>query len=82
MSRFIKSYTDITFRKNPFIKIGFYSDLFIQQWAFHIIPSIHLYFESRHPFNHGKIWNTGISSLYLSLQWGKWLYTIGIYKKL
>ena len=49
---------------------------------FHILPSIHLYSESHSPYSHGRFWKDGISGLYLSFQWGKWLLTLGLSKKL
>ena len=82
MSRFIKSYTNITSNTESFLKMKLYSHLFTEAWAFHIIPSVHLYFETNSPLSHGKIWKKGLNGLYLSLQWGKWLYTVGITKKI
>lgn len=59
-----------------------YSNFSHETWAFHIIPSIHLYFETNSPLSHRNIWKKGLNGLYLSLQWGKCLYTVGIYKKI
>ena len=60
----------------------FYHSFFKQKWTFHIIPSIHLYFDSHSPFEHKRFWQDGISGLYLSFQWGKWLFTIGLHKEI
>ena len=60
----------------------FYFSKIVQKWSFHIIPSIHLYTESHSPYGHGRFWKDGISGLYFSFQWGKWLLTLGLYKKL
>ena len=64
------------------MKLKFYTGSFTQQWAFHIIPSIQLYFESRSPLNRGPLYKTGVSGLYLSGLWGKWQVIVGIFKKI
>lgn len=60
----------------------FYYSKFIHKWSFHLIPSIHLYVETNSPLEHQRLIKDGVNGIYLSLQWGKWLFTIGLYKKL
>jgi hypothetical protein len=81
MSQFISSYTnENNYEKKSNMKFHF--DIFKHEWMFHILPSIHLYSESHSPYSHGRFWKDGISGLYLSFQWGKWLLTLGLSKKL
>ena len=60
----------------------FYYSFFIHKWSFHLIPSIHLYVESNSPLEHQRLIKDGVNGVFFSLQWGKWLLTLGIYKKL
>jgi hypothetical protein len=59
-----------------------YYSLFIHKWTFHLIPSLHLYIETNSPLSHDRVVKDGVSGVYFSIQWGKWLITIGVYKKL
>jgi len=59
-----------------------YYSLFIHKWTFYLIPSLNLYVESNSPLEHHRLIKDGISGVYFSIQWGKWLITIGVYKKL
>lgn len=81
MSQFISSYTKKNNHKKK-SKMKFHFSTSTHKWSFHIIPSIHLYIESNSPYDHDKFWKDGMSGLYLSLQWGRWLLTLGLYKKL
>jgi hypothetical protein len=81
MSQFISSYTKENYPKKK-LKMKFYYSTFTHRWLFHFIPTINLYLESHSPNDHKRFWQDGMSGLYLSFQWGKWLLTIGFYKKL
>ncbi len=81
MGKFITSYTEITHNHKK-RKFEFYFVKHIHKWCFHILPSIHLYIESHSPYDHDRFWKYGISGVYMSFQWGKWLYILGLCKKM
>ena len=81
MSQFISSYTKENYPKNK-SKMKLYYSTHPHKWIFHLIPSINLYFESFSPLEHKRFLRDGMSGLYLSFQWGKWLLITGIYKKI
>lgn len=80
MSKFIESYFNIQQTKKNIMKLHYSS--YVHQWSFHIIPTLHIYFESHSPLEHRRLTKDGMSGIYVSFQWGKWLHTIGLHKKL
>ena len=51
------------------------------EWDFHIIPSFQLYIEPHSPFYHNSFFDDGVSGLFASFIWGRYTFTIGVYKK-
>ena len=80
MSQFIKSYFTTISQKNT--KMKFYSNLFKNQWAIYPLPFAYLYFETCHPDSHVSFWKNKICGIYLSFNWLKWTYNIGLFKPL
>lgn len=78
MSQYITSYTKDRINQKD---MGLHFSKFKFKWQFVIIPVIRLYFESHDPSNHRRIWQTGFSGLYLSIEWLRWSFTFGIFKK-
>jgi hypothetical protein len=79
MSKFFTSFTKNTHKTKNKMKLHYSS--FTNKWTFHIIPTIHLFFDSHSPFEHKRFLKDGLAGLYLSFQWGKWLFTIGLHKE-
>jgi hypothetical protein len=80
MSQFIKSYFNTTQQKKT--KMKFYSNTHKNQWAIYPLPFAYLYFETCHPDSHVSFWNNKICGIYLSFNWLKWTYNIGLFKPL
>jgi hypothetical protein len=81
MSQFIESFIESVNPPKKFQMKLHYSS-YTHQWMFHIIPTLHIYFESHSPLEHRRLIKDGISGIYISFQWGKWLHTIGVHKKI
>ena len=78
MSQFIESYSKIVTPKKT--KMKFSSHLFKNQWAVYPLPFAYLYFETCEPESHKTLLENKICAAYLSFNWLKWTYNIGIYK--
>ena len=79
MSQFIESYFKIISQKKP--KMKFYSNLFKNQWAVYPLPFAYFYFETCEPESHiTSLLDNKICGLYLSFNWLKYTYNVGIHK--
>lgn len=79
MSKFIASYFIINKKEN---QMKFYSNMFKDQWAFYPIPFVYFYLETCEPESHASILKNKICGLYLSFNWLKYTYIIGLHKTL
>jgi hypothetical protein len=79
MSKFIESFSGSVNTPKK-IKMKLHYSSYTQKWLFHIIPTLHIYFESHSPLEHRRLIKDGMSGIYVSFQWGKWLHTVGIHK--
>ena len=78
MSQFIESYFKIiTHKKN---KMKFHANLHRNQWLVYPLPFVYFYFETCQPDSHISIWKNKICGVYLSFNWLKWTYNIGLHK--
>ena len=78
MSQFIESYFKIiTHKKN---RMKFHANLHRNQWSIYPLPFVYFYFETCQPDSHVSIWKNKICGLYLSMNWLKYTYNIGIHK--
>ena len=80
MSEFISSYFSTTTKKNKIMKL--HSRMHTNQWAIYPLPFAYLYFETCHPDSHVSFWKNKICGIYLSFNWLKWTYNIGLFKPL
>ena len=78
MSQFIKSYFTTTPQKNT--KMKFHSIIHKNQWSFYPLPFAYLYFETCNPDSHVPFLKNKICGIYLSFNWLKWTYNIGLHK--
>jgi hypothetical protein len=58
----------------------FHSHLLKLQWAIYPLPFAYLYFETCNPNSHVPFLKNKICGLYLSFNWLKWTYNIGLHK--
>ena len=78
MSQFIESYFKIiTHKKN---RMKFHANLHRNQWSIYPLPLVYFYFETCQPDSHISIWKNKICGIYLSFNWLKYTYNIGIHK--
>ena len=78
MSQFIESYFKIiTHKKN---KMKVHANLHRNQWLVYPLPFLYIYFETCQPDSHISIWKNKICGVYLSFNWLKHNYNIGIHK--
>ena len=78
MSQFIKSYFLTTPQKNTIMK--FHSIIHRNQWTIYPLPFAYLYFETCNPDSHVPFLKNKICGVYLSFNWLKWTYNIGLHK--
>jgi len=78
MSQFIESYFKTTSPKKSNMK--FSSHLFKNQWAVYPLPFAYIYFETCEPDSHKTLLENKICAVYLSFNWLKWTWNVGIYK--
>ena len=77
MSQFISSYVKTI---NPKPKMKFHANLHRNQWLIYPLPFAYFYFETCQPDSHISIWKNKICGVYLSFNWLKHTYNIGIHK--
>ena len=77
MSEFIVSY----FKKTE-NKMKFHSKNHKNQWAFYPLPFAYFYLETCHPDSHFTFLKNKICGVYLSFNWLKYTYTIGVHRRL
>ena len=77
MSQFISSYVESI---NPKPKMKFHANLQRNQWLIYPLPFVYFYFETCQPDSHISIWKNKICGVYLSFNWLKHNYNIGIHK--
>ena len=77
MSQFIESFTNSL---KPKKNMKFYSHLLKNQWIIYPLPFVYFYFETCQPDSHISIWKNKICGVYLSFNWLKHNYNIGIHK--
>jgi hypothetical protein len=80
MSQFIESYFKTTLPKQRNMK--FHSSLFKNQWAVYPLPFVYFYFETCEPESHKSLLQNKICAVYLSFNWLKWTYNIGLFKRI
>jgi hypothetical protein len=78
MSQFIESYFKTTLPKKSNMK--FSSHFFKNQWAVYPLPFAYIYFETCEPESHKTLLENKICAVYLSFNWLKWTWNVGIYK--
>ena len=78
MSEFIKSYFSTPQKKT---KMKFYSHLSKNQWQVYPLPFVYFYYETFDPESHKPLFMNKPHGFYLSFNWLKWTYVIGLYKK-
>jgi len=78
MSKFISSYFSTTTKKNKMMKL--YSRIHTNQWSVFPLPFAYVYFETCNPQSHFPLLKNKICGLYLSFNWLKWTYNIGVFK--
>lgn len=79
MSQFIESYFKTTQKKT---KMKIYSHLFKNQWQVYPIPFVYFYYETFHPESHRPLLKNPPCGIYLSFNWLKWTYIIGLSKEI
>ena len=79
MSKFIESYFTTPQKK---IQMKIYSHLSKNQWAVFPLPFAYIYFETKHPESHVPLLKNELSGFYISFNFLKWTYILGIYKKI
>jgi hypothetical protein len=77
MSQFIASYFKTPEKKSS---MKFHSNLHKNQWAVYPLPFAYLYFETCHPDSHIPLLENKICGVYLSFNFLKWTWNIGLYK--
>jgi hypothetical protein len=77
MSQFIESFTNYL---KPKPKMKFHANLHRNQWLVYPLPFVYFYFETCQPDSHISIWKNKICGIYLSFNWLKWTYNIGLHK--
>jgi hypothetical protein len=80
MSQFIKSYYNTISKKKLLMK--FHSHTYKNQWAIYPLPFAYIYFETCHPDSHVSFWKNEICGAYLSFNWIKWTWNVGLFKSL
>ena len=79
MSKFIESYFTTPQKKT---RMKLYYELSKNQWQVYPLPFVYLYFETFHPESHRPLFMNKPCGVYLSFNWLKWTYVVGLHKKL
>ena len=58
----------------------FHTNLHRNQWVIYPLPFAYLYFETCNPDSHVPFLKNKICGVYLSFNWLKWTYNIGLHK--